>query len=179
MISSLIVEIVEFQAKKMSEKQYLMKNKIDQTKETVNSPNKNFRFQSVKEIAQTGDTGQLKILFKKLFQKRIGNEIAILIKAIGDFQNANGIEPLIDIYGEANKNEKKLINEALLKLGAFRKFFDGNKYPLNILENLEAMLFGASSPQLKRKLSLSKEEFLENLDFAWRTTKHWRVKKKK
>ncbi len=109
-----------------------------------------------------------------LFENSIGNGPSIAIKAIGNSKNELGKNVLVEVYGRANSNEKKLIIESLLKLGVFKNFFSGNQLHKNIQEQLWPLLSSLKSAQLKNILSLGQQEFKEKLDFAWRTTKHWR-----
>jgi hypothetical protein len=109
-----------------------------------------------------------------LFENSIGNGPSIAIKAIGNYKNELGKNILVEVYGRANDNEKKLIIESLLKLGVFKKYFSGNHLHKNIQEQLWALLSSLNSDKLKNILSLGQQEFKDKLDFAWKTTKHWR-----
>ena len=130
--------------------------------------------EAINQLAKSGDMKQLEFLMNLLIEKKIGNGLSIAIKAIGNSKNEFGKDILVDIYGIANGNERKLIIESLLKLGAFKNFFSGNQLHNNIQEQLWSLLSSLNSNKLKNILSLGQQEFKEKLDFAWRTTKHWR-----
>lgn len=151
-----------------------MKTETEEYKAKLFSKESKVRLEAINHLAKSDDIKQLEFLMNVLFKKRIGNGSSIAIKAIGKFQNKFGKSILLETYGLANYNEKKLIIEALLKLGVFKNFFSGNHLSKNIQEQLWALLFGLNSDQLKSILSLEPKEFKEKLDFAWKSTKHWR-----
>jgi hypothetical protein len=130
--------------------------------------------EAINQLAKSGDMKQLEFLMNLLIEKKIGNGLSIAIKAIGNSKNEFGKDILVNIYGIANNNEKKLIIESLLKLGIFKNFFSGNQLHKNIQEQLWPLLSSLKSDQLKNILLLGQQQFKEELDFAWRTTKHWR-----
>lgn len=130
---------------------------------------------AINQLAKSGDMKQLEFLMRLLFENRIGNGPSIAIKAIGNANNEFGKSILVEMYGLANDNERKLIIESLIKLGVFKDFFPGgNHLHKNIQEQLWALLFASNSKQLKNILALGQQEFKEKLDFAWKSTSHWR-----
>jgi hypothetical protein len=132
------------------------------------------RSATIHQIVLNEGERQLSALMELLFQKRIGNGVAIAIQAMGDSNRSLCIPILIDAFGPAHDNEKHLIIQALLKLGAFEGCFPGSKPNPNIEAQLWSLLFGSNSNQLRNTLALSPTEFEAKLKFAWQTTKHWR-----
>lgn len=151
-----------------------MKTEREIFKEKLLSKDSKERTEAINQLAKSGDMKQLEFLMNFLFENSIGNGPSIAIKAIGNSKNELGKNVLVEVYGRANSNEKKLIIESLLKLGVFKNFFSGNQLHKNIQEQLWPLLSSLKSAQLKNILSLGQQEFKEKLDFAWRTTKHWR-----
>jgi hypothetical protein len=153
-----------------------MKTETQTYKAKLLSKDSKIRQAAINQLAKSGDIKQLEFLMHVLFEKRVGNDLSYAINSIGNFQNECGKKSLIEIYGSVNDNEKKLIIKSLLKLGVFKNFFSGNHLNKSIQEQLWALLFGLNSDQLKNIISLGQQEFKDKLDFAWRTTKHWRNK---
>ena len=151
-----------------------MKTEMEIYKENLLSKDSKVRMEAINQLAKSGDMKQLAFLLNFLFENSIGNGPSIAIKAIGNAQNESGKNILVEVYGRANDNEKKLIIESLFKLGAFKNYFSGNHFHKNIQEQLWPLLFALSSDKLRNILSLGQQEFKEKLDFAWKTTKHWR-----
>ncbi len=151
-----------------------MKTDTETYKSKLLSKDSKVRIAAINKLAKSGNINQLMFLMKLLFEKRIANGPSIAIKAIGNSKNECGEKILVEIYGLANDNEKKLIIESLFNLGTFKHFFAESHLYKNIQEQLWALLFGLSSDQLNNILSLGQNEFQEKLDFAWKTTKHWR-----
>jgi hypothetical protein len=151
-----------------------MKTEMEIYKENLLSKDSKVRMEAINQLAKSGDVKQLEFLLNFLFENSVGNGPSIAIKAIGNTQNETGKTVLVEVYGRANDNEKKLIIESLFKLGVFKNFFSGNQLHKNIQEQLWPLLSGLNSDKLKIILSLGQQGFKEKLDFAWRTTKHWR-----
>lgn len=154
-----------------------MKIDFDNLKGQIRSTDASIRNKAIKEIARFGDAKNLRDLFQFLIKNRISNGISLTVKAIGISKNTHAIEPLIDVFETANHPIREMIIASLLKLGAFDKFFGGNRFPINIQERLFALLFASSSSRLRSYLALEPEEFHKKLDFAWSITKHWRNKR--
>lgn len=146
-------------------------------KDKLFSKDSKIRKMEIEQTAKSGSSKQLALLMNLLVKQRLGNGLPVAIKAIGNSHNGHGKEGLINIYGQVNTIEKKLIIESLLKLGAFKDFFDGNHIHKNVSEQLWALLFSANSNKLRQLLALEPEEFQAELDFARKATKHWRNKK--
>ncbi|HTF05627.1 MAG TPA: hypothetical protein VK826_16485 [Bacteroidia bacterium] len=134
------------------------------------------RVAAIDQLAKSEDKKEVEFLIGTVFKKRPPNGVSLVIRAIGNSRNAHGIQPLIDGYGNASHDERELVMDCLLKLDVFIKFFPGVQTSKNIREKLWPMLGGLNSSQLKNVLALSPEKFQEQLDFAWKTTSHWRKK---
>ena len=143
-----------------------MKAETEIYKSKLLSKDSKIRMEAINQLAKSGDMKQLEFLMNLLIEKKIGNGLSIAIKAIGNSKNEFGKDILVDIYGIANGNERKLIIESLLKLGVFKNFFSGNQFHKNIQEQLWPLLSGLKSDKLKNILSLGQQEFKEKLDFA-------------
>jgi hypothetical protein len=151
-----------------------MKTETENLRAKLLSKDPKIQQETIVQMAKSDDIKQLEFMMNVLLEKRIGNGLSNAIKTIGNSENEIGQKILIAIYGSAKDNDKKLIIAALLKLGAFKNFFPGNQQSKNIAEQLWPLLFGLNSTQLENILSLGEAEFKNKLDFARKTTKHWR-----
>lgn len=144
--------------------------------EEIYSPDKDTQLNAVHKICNHGPVKEQLLLLKYLTTNRlrIGNSFALVIQALGNSDDPEVKNELINIYDIVNTNEKKMIIEALIKTGAFKKFFGENLPVQMFLEKLWPLLFSCSSDQLRDYLALDKAAFLEKLQFAQSITKHWR-----
>lgn len=140
------------------------------------SPDPKIRKLAIDQLAKSKDSKLLKLLMQQVLSKRIGNMPSLAIKAIGDSGNDAGISILIEIYGQVNDVEKKLIIESISKLGAFSSHMDGNVLHKNIQEQLWPLLFGLNSDQFRQMHNLNRKQFEEKLESASRITAHWKKK---
>jgi hypothetical protein len=151
-----------------------VKTETEKYKAKLLSKDRKILVAAINQLAKSGNKKEVEFLIGMVFKNRPPNGVTIALRVIGNSRNKNGIQALIESYGDASHDERQLIMECLLKLEVFSHFFSGIQTAKNIQDRLWPLLFPLKSSQLKEVLALSPEKFAERLEFAWRTTKHWR-----
>ena len=151
-----------------------MKSDTAVYKAKLNAADSKIRNTAIRAVAASGDAALLKFMLETVFRNRKGNSISVAVTALGDAANKEAVPLLPEYYQLANRNERRLIIETLLQLGAFDRVFGSNAAHKNNAEQLWALLFGSSTAQLKACLALPAHELRKELDFAWKATSHWR-----
>lgn len=143
-----------------------MKSEINSCKSKLNVADPKIRNTAIRAVAASADKTLLKYMLDTVFRNRKGNSVSVAVIAIADACNKEAIPFLIDSYQVASRNERMLIAEALLKLDAFDHIFSGNASHKNNFDQVWALVFGASSQQLRYYLELPADELRKELDFA-------------